>query len=516
MATNPTIMIVEDDDGIRKLLKSRFEREGYKVLEDENVDVALGKLATAPEVSVIVTDYRMPGKNGVELLKEVKAKPRSPKVIMLTAYSEKTTAIDALKLGASDYMEKPFEMEEMVHSVNRTHNEFRLERENEEFVSRLEARVARVEGKSEDTYWFVSKAKAMEPVNEWMKVLQRESMRSAGQVDVEEPSTLITGESGCGKEGVARMIHAGSKRAKGPWIAVNCANFSGELLESELFGHEKGAFTGAISQKRGLFELAKGGTLFLDEIGEMDIKLQARMLRVIQEKTFRRVGGSEDITADVRLISATNQNLNQLISNGDFREDLYHRVSRVVINVPALRERTEDIVSMSALFFERAFHARGKKYEGMTADAEYLLQNYSWPGNVRELLNVVERTALLWNKEGSIDAEDISLGAVGSNPNPPTPPKKRFEYNEDYRPGVSMDVKDYSGSDSQNYTVMKKKWSEHFEKEYLINLLNRTQGNVTSAAKESGIDRSNFLRLLRRHGINAQNFRGVRTLKAVA
>jgi transcriptional regulator with PAS, ATPase and Fis domain len=247
----------------------------------------------------------------------------------------------------------------------------------------------------------------------------------------------------------------------------------------------------------------------------MDVQLQARILRVLQEKTFRRVGGTLDIETDVRILSATNINLSQRISEGKFRDDLYHRISRVVITVPALRDRQDDIAGMASLFFERAFHNRGKHYEGMSEDAEFLLGSYSWPGNVRELLNVVERTALLWNKEGKVCAEDISLGIAGSGPVPPTPPKKRFEYNEGYQPGVSMSITDYS-SDSQNYTVMKKKWSEQFEKEYLINLLNRTQGNVTLAAKESGIDRSNFLRLLRRHGINAQSYRNSRSLKAVA
>ena len=516
MANKQKIMIADDDAGIRKIMGTRFEREGYEVVHAGNMDEALTQLQSNGEIAVIVSDYNfeVPGKTGIDLLKAVKKNGNGPKVIMMTGYSEKTTAIDALRLGASDYLEKPFEMEEMVHSVQRTCREYFLEKENSEFVSRLEARVARVEGKSEDQYWFVSKAKSMEAVNDWLRVLQRESMRTGATQDAEEPTTLITGENGTGKEGIARMIHASSKRAKGPWIAVNCANFNSELLESELFGHEKGAFTGATAQKRGLFEISKGGTLFLDEIGEMDIKLQAKMLRVMQEKTFRRVGGSEDIAADVRIVSATNKNLSDCIANGTFREDLYHRVSRVIIDLPALRARNEDIVPMSELFFERAFHTRGKHYEGMNEDAMELLQKYSWPGNVRELLNVVERTALLWDKSGKISAKDIYLNPSSSNHNP-TPPKKKFDYNEDYKPSVSMNFVDYSAQ-SQTYTVMKKKWSEVFEREYLMSVLNRTQGNVTAAAKESGIDRSNFLRLLRRHGIHAESFRNVRSLKAVA
>ena len=517
MNLKQTILVVDDEESIRKLLRARFERENFHVFVAENVDAALAQLSVHSEIAVVVTDIRMPGKTGIELLKEIKSKENSPKVIVMTGHGEKSTAIEALRLGASEYLEKPFEMEEMTHSVKRTYNEFRLESENQDFVSRLEARVARVEGKAEDQYWFVSKAEAMKPVNEWLKVLQRESMRSLNQENVEEPPTLIVGESGTGKEGVARMIHAGSKRAKGPWIAVNCANFNDQLLESELFGHEKGAFTGATTQKRGLFELAKGGTLFLDEIGEMDIKLQAKILRVLQEKTFRRVGGSEDLKTDVRFVAATNQNLADYITQGKFREDLYHRVTRVIIDIPALRKRNEDIIPMSELFFERAFSTRGKKYEGMTPDATSVMQNYAWPGNVRELLNVVERTALLWSKTGKIEAQDISIPEVFSprSPTPPTPPKRKSEFNDTYRPGISMNISNYS-SGSPTFTNLKKKWSDEFEKEYLENLLARTQGNVTAAAKESGIDRSNFLRLVRRHQIKAQDFRNFSEEKKAA
>ena len=240
----------------------------------------------------------------------------------------------------------------------------------------------------------------------------------------------------------------------------------------------------------------------------MDIKLQAKILRVLQEKTFRRVGGSEDLKTDVRFVAATNQNLADYISQGKFREDLYHRISRVVVEIPSLRNRVEDIEPMSELFFERAFTMRGKKYEGMTTEAVLVMQNYTWPGNIRELLNVVERTALLWSKAGKIEAEDISIPESFSPRTPPTPPKKKYEFNEGYRPGISMNISNYSAS-SPTFTNLKKKWADEFEKEYLENLLARMQGNVTAAAKESGIDRSNFLRLVRRHKINVQCYREV-------
>lgn len=501
-----TILIVDDEESIRKLLKTRFEREGLTVHTAENATQAIETIKAQPSISVVVTDVKMPGMSGIELTGQIRASGKSaPKVIVMTGHGEKSTAIESLRLGASDFREKPFDMEEMVHSVTRTLNEVRLERENEEHVNRLQERVARVEGKDADQYWYVSRSKAMEPVNEWLKVLQRESMRGT----VDEPTTLILGESGTGKEGIARMIHASSRRAKGAWIAVNCANFNETLLESELFGHEKGAFTGAVQQKRGLFELASGGTLFLDEIGEMDAKLQAKILRVLQEGTFRRVGGTIDIKTDIRLLAATNQNLLTKIEQGQFREDLYHRLSRVVINLPALRERSEDIVPMSAQFFEKAFSKRGKQFEGFTSDAEAALQKYPWPGNVRELLNVVERTALLWNQNGKVDLGHIAL-----------PVSKTKSVGgaavQEFKPGLTLNTNTFqfsqgnTGPELENYTQLKKRYADAFEREYLIHVLERNQGNVTAAAKESGIDRSNFLRLLRRHGVSAQNFRHVR------
>jgi DNA-binding NtrC family response regulator len=494
-----TILIVDDEEPIRKLLKTRFEREGLTVKTAENGEQALQQVAQDPTISVVVSDVKMPVLGGIELTTKIKSVKNSPKVIVMTGHGEKSTAIEALRVGASDYREKPFDLEEMVHSVTRTLNEVRLERENEEFVNRLQDRVARVEGKESDQLWYVSRSKVMEPVNEWMKVLQRESMRG----NAEEPTTLILGESGTGKEGIARMIHASSRRAKGAWIAINCANFSENLLESELFGHEKGAFTGANTQKRGLFELASGGTLFLDEIGEMDAKLQAKILRVLQEGTFRRVGGNVDQKTDIRLLAATNQNLLRLIETGKFREDLYHRLARVVINLPALRERFEDIMPMSQKFFENAFAKRGKKFEGFTPAAQNALEQYPWPGNVRELLNVVERTALLWNQAGAVDVTHLTL--------PSSKTKAGGAAVQEFKPGLTLDPKSFSFGEAamENYTQLKKRWSDSFEKEYLMHVLERNNGNVTAAAKESGIDRSNFLRLLRRHGVSAQNYRGV-------
>ncbi|MGZ3688287.1 MAG: sigma-54-dependent transcriptional regulator, partial [Bdellovibrionota bacterium] len=276
----PRVLIVDDEETIRKLLKARLEREGHDVAVAANADEAQKAFKTGAEVGVLVTDLKMPGKDGFALMAAAKEQYPQLRVIMITGHGEKEVAIKALRQGASDYLEKPFDMDELSHAVKRCLREHQLERDNSDLVGRLEARVERVEGKTEDKLWYVSKAQSMAKVNEWLTVLRREAMRG----NAEEPSILILGESGTGKEGIARMVHAGSRRGKGPWVAVNCANFNEQLLESELFGHERGAFTGATNLKRGLFEIAKGGTLFLDEIGEMDVKLQAKLLRVLQEK----------------------------------------------------------------------------------------------------------------------------------------------------------------------------------------------------------------------------------------
>ena len=490
------VLVVDDEEPIRKLLKARLEREGFTVQTEASAEAAATFLNEHPEVCVMVTDVKMPGQVGITFTKMVKQKKVSPKVIVMTGHGEKSTAIEALRIGASDYLEKPFDLEEMAHAVKRSVKESVLERENEDFVKILEARVTRVEGKDSDRFWYVSRSKAMEKVNEWLKVLQRESMNGAA----DEPSTLIIGESGTGKEGIARMIHAGSRRARGSWIAVNCANFSEQLLESELFGHEKGAFTGAIAQKRGLFEMAKGGTLFLDEIGEMDVKLQSRLLRVLQEKTFRRVGGQMDLTTDVRVVAATNQNLQRYINEGKFRDDLFHRLAKVVIELPTLNERSEDIIPMIQSFLERAFHSRGKKFEGLAPAATSAILQYDWPGNVRELLNVVERTALLWDGNGLVDLTDLSL-----------PTRASTRSAEPYGQGLTLAKDMFSGPDaSSNYTLLKKKWSDVFELEYLTGILEKYHGNVTASAKEAGVDRSNFLRLLRRHHVDAASYRNMK------
>ncbi len=509
-------MIVDDEETIRKLLKGRLEREGYQVASCSNAaeaEVAF-KAAGAPPVGVLVSDIKMPGKDGFSLMEWVKSRDSRCKVMLITGHGEKEVAIRALKWGATDYLEKPFDLDEFVHSVKRCMHEYELESEKADRVAALEARAQRAEAQVAGDTWFVSKSRAMNPVNEWISVLRRESMRGEG----EEPTVLVLGESGTGKEGIARMVHAGSRRGRGPWVAVNCANFSEQLLESELFGHEKGAFTGATGLKRGLFELAHGGTLFLDEVAEMDSHMQAKLLRAIQEKTFRRVGGTTDIKADVRVIAATHAQIEKCVENGTFREDLFHRINRVTIEVPALRERTHDIIPMATQFAERAFASRGKSFKGFTAESQAAMQGYRWPGNVRELLNVVERAALV---AGPAEERIDVCPFMGASPasSVTTPVSRVIEGGAEgsgmpessdhlslVRPAPTAPVLKLQDA-MESYTTLKKRWSFSFEREYLVAILNRHDGNVSAAAREAHLDRSNFLRLLRRHRMTAQEFR---------
>jgi DNA-binding NtrC family response regulator len=495
MSMKPRVLVVDDEKTIRDILKSRLEREGFAVDTAASADEAQALFAKGGDVGTVVTDLKMPGKDGFALTAWVKEKSPLTRVVVITGHGEKDVAVKALRQGASDYLEKPFDNDQLAHAVKRCAREFELERENHDLVGRLQARVERVEGKTEDQYWYVSKSPAMGKVNEWLQVLQREAMRGGA----EEPTVLILGESGTGKEGIARMIHSGSRRGKGPWVAVNCANFNEQLLESELFGHERGAFTGATATKRGLFEIARGGTLFLDEIGEMDVKLQAKLLRVLQEKVFRRVGGTADLETEVRVVAATNRRLDQRVKEGTFREDLYHRLSRVVMELPSLRERTDDVVPMARQFADRAFRARGKTFPGFTGEGEEALRGYAWPGNVREMLNLVERCALVYVGSSPVGPRELALPASALRGMTAAP---RLEA---INGGAGAPVP----AAEEGYMDLKKRWGDSFEKEYLVSALQRHHGNVSAAAREAKIDRSNFLRLLRRHGLKAQDYRRV-------
>ncbi len=369
------ILVVDDEPGMRSLLGRVLAKSGYSVNAFENGADALESM-NSEDYDLAILDIEMPSMNGIELLKKIKIKDTSLSVVMITAYGSLQSAVEAMRLGAYDYLSKPFEMEEIKHVVGKALERERLIRENRELHKELE-----------EQYRFtgiVGKSPKMEEVYELVN-----------QVAATNASVLIQGESGTGKELVARSIHYNSRRKGKPLVILNCAALAEGVLESELFGHEKGAFTGAIKRKAGRFELAHEGTLFLDEIGEIPVSTQLKLLRVLQEHEFERVGGEKTIKVDVRIIAATNKNLMEAVKEGRFREDLYYRLNVVNINIPPLRERKDDIPGLAEHFLAKFSGETGKKMEGIEPAAMDILARYDWPGNVRELENIIERAVVL-------------------------------------------------------------------------------------------------------------------------
>lgn len=368
------ILIVDDEAGIRSILK-RVLGKNHEVLEAENGKEALDILRTH-RPDLLVCDLKMPEIDGMEVLRQVPEIDPDLVSIMITAHGSVEDAVQAMKLGALDYFRKPFDVEEVKVVVEKGLSVRSLKTQVADLRREVRERdrLDRILGKSPK---------------------MRQAFDLIEQVAPSRSTVLITGESGTGKELIARAIHAHSPRAEKNFVAVNCAAISGELLESELFGHEKGAFTGAVSSKIGKFEYAHGGTIFLDEIGEMDPKLQAKLLRVLQENEIDRVGGTKPIPVDVRVIASTNRSLRDRIKSGDFREDLFYRLNVVNITFPPLRERKEDIPLLAQGFLARYAEQNGRKIEGISPDALEILMKFNWPGNVRELENVIERATVL-------------------------------------------------------------------------------------------------------------------------
>ena len=378
-----TILIVDDEKNYLVVLEALLSPEGYEIVTSEKAQEALRVIQEA-DVDLVLTDMKMPGMSGMELLEEAKKiKPEVP-VIMMTAYGTIEMAVEAMKKHAYDYITKPFRNEELKLTIRKALDNYRLLKENRRLSEALTERYGYRN--------IVGKSKPMQKVYDLIaKVAQSKA------------SVLITGPSGTGKELIAKAIHYESLRKDRPFISVNCGALAETLLESELFGHEKGAFTGAISMKKGRFELADGGTLFLDEIGDMSPPLQVKLLRVLQEMEFERVGGTKTIKIDVRVLSASNRNLKDDVAGGVFREDLFYRLNVIHIEVPPLRERMEDVRLLLSHFIDK--YGTGKKIElsPQTWEAFY---THSWPGNVRELENVIERAVVL-NSEGLIDLKDL-------------------------------------------------------------------------------------------------------------
>jgi two-component system NtrC family response regulator len=372
-----TVLIVDDEKNYPLILSAVFQDEGLETLTANSGAEALEKLRTS-DVDLVLTDMKMPSMDGIELLERVKSIDPDLPVIMMTAYGTIEKAVEAMQKGAYNYVLKPFENESLIIYVKKAIAMFQVVKENRRLRNVVSSQF------SFDN--IIGKSKAMQGVFE---IIRKVAPASA--------TVLIEGESGTGKELVAKSIHFNSPRRDRPFIAVNCSALAENLLESELFGHEKGAFTGAISRKKGRFELADGGTLFLDEIGELPVNLQVKLLRVLQEKAFERVGGINSIAVDIRLIAATNKNIQKEMEAGRFREDLYYRLNVVRIHLPPLRERREDIHLLVNHFIKKYDPARifNVQVKGIDQEVKRLFYEYAWPGNIREFENVIERAMLL-------------------------------------------------------------------------------------------------------------------------
>ena len=382
------VLVVDDDEGVRSFLAEALELSGHDVRQAGDGAEALGVLQRWA-ATVVLTDLKMPGVSGMELLATLRRDQPATEVIVLTAHGNVQHAVEAMKLGAFDFLQKPISgPAELRLVVERAVERHRLRAHREVVAPPTEG-----------------------PVLTWGAPAMAGPVRALGKVAPTEATVLLLGASGVGKEVAARWVHARSGRAAGPFVAVNCATLSETLLESELFGHEKGAFTGATERRRGRIELAAGGTFFLDEVGELRLELQARLLRVLQERTFERVGGHQSVAADVRWIAATNRDLPAMIAEGTFREDLYHRLALFPVELPALAQRAEDVLPLARALLAGIAQSLGRPGLRLGDSAVAVLGAHTWPGNVRELANTLERAAILADSD-VLGADDLVLGPL--------------------------------------------------------------------------------------------------------
>jgi DNA-binding NtrC family response regulator len=441
------ILVVDDEEPLRRLLRKELARKGFSVETAPDGESALSLLKEAT-FDVILLDIVMPGIDGISLMKKMKTDPSSPVIIVLTGKATVETAVEAMKNGAYDYLSKPYKLDELAIVINRAYEFGKLS-----IKSRLlEQELVR----KESPYSFIHKSGQLQNILALIR-----------KVAPTDSPVFIQGESGTGKELIANTIWHYSRRNGLPLVALNCATLSENLIESEIFGHEKGAFTSAYQTKHGIVEVADKGTLFLDEIGEMPLGLQAKLLRFLDSGEFRRVGSNRTLRVDVRIIAATNKNLLDLVQEGTFREDLYYRLNVINITIPPLRERSEDVPELARYFLEKYGRKLSKPVKGYTSRAMERLDGYNWPGNVRELENVVERAVILCDGE-KIGPEDLSIPV------------------------------DFSGKGKNAQPSL-----EEWEKEYILRVLNEAGGNQSKASQILGIDRKTLYLKLKRYGINS-------------
>ena len=443
------ILIVDDDPFNLDLLEQELTDKGYVIERANSGEEALKKVEPF-QPDLILLDYMMPGMNGVEVLKEIRASGNDIPVVMITAYGTIERAVQAMKEGAFDFIPKPFDPDHLALIVHKALERERLKREVELLSQEIEERYRLIAGKS---------------------AKMNQAMDFAKKASASKSTVLLLGESGTGKELFARAIHNWSERKADPFMAINCVALSKELLESELFGHEKGAFTGAHQLKKGKVELADGGTVFLDEVGDITPELQTKLLRFLQEREFERVGGTKTIHVDVRIIGATNRDLDKAVRGGAFREDLYHRLNVVPITLPPLRERKEDLSTLAHYFMQRFSLETKKNFTEITQETQEKLLAYDWPGNVRELANVIERAVVL-GQGTKITLHDLPSGIIGTEAKTPLD-------------GLSY----HEAMDTSRRQLIKR-------------ALDQAQGNRAATAKALGLHKTHLLRLIKSLGID--------------
>jgi len=448
------ILIVDDDAQMRKSLANLLRRESYVITEAESGERALECLKTDVH-DLIITDLHMEPMSGLDLLRQVKRSYPAIEVIVVTAFGTIETAVDAMKLNAFDFVSKPFQVDEILLRVRNA-----LEK------SRLKEQVLRLQNEARTAFSIDGIVGQSAALRQLMTILPR-----VAQTD---STVLITGESGTGKELIARAIGTASRRANGPFVSVSCAALPEQLLESELFGHAKGAHSTAFAARKGLFEESHGGTFFLDEIGEAPLPVQVKLLRVLEERSVRRLGDNRSIPVDMRLVAATNQNLEELIQEGRFRADLFYRLNVVRLHTPPLRERVDDIPLLVAHFIEKYNDKHGRRIQGATADTQALLIAYRWPGNVRELENVIQRAMILANGE-RLEVGDIAAEIRGTETETP--------------------------SVAQSLLHRTRKSAGVIEKQNIRAALERHSGNVTHTAKALGVSRATLQNKMRQYGL---------------
>ena len=477
------ILVADDEQNLRRVLVALLRRGGHEVVQAANGLEAIEQLGKG-DYDVVITDLRMPGADGMEVLRTAsKNYPHVP-VIMITAYGSVGQAVEAIKAGAFDYIEKPFEQDSIRVIVDKAIGQAA--------ANKMAPQTNLWEPDARGRYGLVGQSTEMHSI---FAVIERVA---------DTPSTvLITGESGTGKELVAKALHEQSSRKSGPFIKINCAAIPKTLMESELFGYEKGAFTGATSSKPGRFELADGGTLFLDEIGEIPVEMQVKLLRAIQESEFERVGGLKTIKVDVRLITATNRDLEQEIQRGNFREDLYYRLNVVPLQIPPLRKRTGDIPLLVAHIIKKFNERLKKSISGIADDALAVLESHAWPGNIRELENVLERT-ILFCKADRIERADLQLTAQPYDRKHSEPDHSR-EMEAIPRPTEDDDddvvSSEHGGSSSGSLKDIVRAETSRVERELILKALDETGGNVTQAARLLKISRKSLQMKMKEFGL---------------